>query len=299
MLYGSTELQNNFIKDMLRIADQKDIKVIFAALIGSVSRGTQYADSDYDTKVLFLDNKNPGKIYIPFESKESDLKFRIYTNESESLEGSKYECIPFWEATSFFQFLKKPGFDGKLSNGLYNVFAWTMKSPYTWDPFGLQIKLSPLLDDAFQSKYLIESLKSDIYKYWKNDSTIVHKYYVKSICSALSIKWIEQRKNFPPVYLSTLIESLCSKDLSDCIYKLLTTGYKKSVEYCSVHIGMLSESGSNIFVKHNSIIDEFIEQSLVVDSDIVTKDEIIIDKALDSIYRIINSSVNDYAAKHY
>lgn len=252
-------------------------------------------DSEFSLKIELLKNKlSEYKADAIFVTSDDSSVIEILKEEF----GEKLLYINR-KRNSFFQFLKKPGFDGKLSNGLYNVFAWTMKSPYTWDPFGLQIKLSPLLDDAFQSKYLIESLKSDIYKYWKNDSTIVHKYYVKSICSALSIKWIEQRKNFPPVYLSTLIESLCSKDLSDCIYKLLTTGYKKSVEYCSVHIGMLSESGSNIFVKHNSIIDEFIEQSLVVDSDIVTKDEIIIDKALDSIYRIINSSVNDYAAKHY
>ena len=149
MLFGGTIIQHQIIEDAKKYANENGYELIYGAMVGGISKGLQYSDSDYDTRFLYLNKGQLDKIYLPWNEKEDDLKHRCYFDDK------PYEWIPLWEFTSFIQFLKNPAFDGKVSFGLYNVVGWTFQSPYAWDPYGLQMKICPLLNRAFRSDYFV------------------------------------------------------------------------------------------------------------------------------------------------
>ena len=156
MMYGSYALRKELLNTALSYADKMNVRLVFGATIGSVSRGMNFCDSDYDARFLFL-NKNDESIYIPWETPESALHFKFRESDGRiRSEKTLDECLPFWEATSFFQFLKHPSFTDDVSLGLYDSFARTLFSPYTWDPYGLQQKLIPLINESFNSAWLFE-----------------------------------------------------------------------------------------------------------------------------------------------
>ena len=73
MLFGTLELQREVLEQAQKYAEKESMKLIFGAMVGSVSKGLHYADSDYDTRFLYLRNDFPEKICVPCEMQEKEL----------------------------------------------------------------------------------------------------------------------------------------------------------------------------------------------------------------------------------
>lgn len=307
MIYGSEKFREEFLKDTFEYAEKHNWKVIFIGLVGSIGKGFPSADSDYDTRVLYLDNNAPGKIFLPWEEKQDLLKHQYYLNENELSDGKVWEWIPFWEATSFFQFLKDPHFSDtseKHPGGLYNIFAWTMNSPYCWDPYGFQVKLKPLIDLAFRAAIQLKYIRYEIEQYYyKQDKNIIPvKTYLRAIYSALSIDWILQNNTFNPAYLPTLISTVCPKNLREKIYAMMEDELKRSVSYVEKNGSMnLGATQHKLTMSHDQEIDAYIEKMYNLPDSAFkpgVSDEKI-DEILDSINKILFDSVNDRALALY
>lgn len=209
MLYGSRERQEIVLREAQKYAESIDATLIFGAMVGSISKDLQYADSDYDTRFLYLRRDFPENICIPVEMTEDELVKRYYP------EGEVFEWIPFWEATSFLQFLVTPSFKDDFSVGLYHVVGWTFQSPYVWDPYGLQGKLVPLLQKIFRGDYEVAYHKTVIGKYWDElqREEAVAKNYLYAVHAAASIEWSVVYGEQPPVDLQTLLLGLGRNDV--------------------------------------------------------------------------------------
>ena len=289
MLYGDFELQKEVLKEVEQYAKSEGIKPIFGAMVGSISQGVQYPDSDYDTRFLFLREDFPQKICIPSQMKEEELVKRYYP------EGRVYEWIPFWEATSFFQFLTMPSFLNEFSVGLYNIVGWTMMSPYIWDPYGLQSKLMPLIHKIFHPEYEIAYHKVELENYcgeWGAERVIA-KSYLYSVHAAATIEWSLKYKEQPPVDLQTLLCGLRRYEVWR-ESKVILNDARKEVEkrYREQSVD-LHQSRFSIMTSYNAVIEGYIREMM----DCVKKEgSMEIDRScdegiLESIYDIICQTV--------
>ncbi|MGN0739633.1 MAG: DNA polymerase beta superfamily protein [Treponema sp.] len=307
MIYGSELFRKEFLKDTFEYAEKKKWQIIFISLVGSIGKGFPSADSDYDTRVLYLDKNYPGKIFLPWNEKQDFLKHQYYLNEEEVSDGKVWEWIPFWEATSFFQFLKNPKFSDapdKHPAGLYNILAWTMNSPYCWDPYGLQMKLKPLVDKAFRAPVQLKYLRYELERYYykQDKKEIPVKTYLRAIYSALSIDYVLQKNEFNLAYLSTLIATVCPKNLRSKISAMIDDEFSRSVSYVKANGSKnLGTTQLKLLMPHDSEIDAYIERMYnLPDSAFkqgASEDEI--DEILCSINKILFDSVNDRALSLY
>ena len=227
-------------------------------MVGSISKGLQYSDSDYDTRFLYLREDFPQKICIPSQMKEEELVKRYYPKDR------VYEWIPFWEATSFFQFLTVPSFLNDFSVGLYNIVGWTMLSPYVWDPYGLQSKLMPLIHKMFHPEYEIAYHKGVLEKYcgeWGAESVIV-KSYLYSVHAAATIEWSLKYKEQPPIDLQTLLCGLQRYEVWKEAKQILENARKEAEKgYKEQHID-LHQSHFSIMTPCNEVVERYIRGML-------------------------------------
>ncbi len=190
MLYGNEKIQKEIINQIEKFEKKFNKKVVFGAMVGSISKGVERYDSDYDTRFLYLDKVEDE--YIRWDKTGSDLKeeqihycyvpekCNCYANGREyrkehhkfDLEDKSlfYDKIAFWELTSFLNFLKVPVLDNKFSVGLYHIVSWTFNSPFCWDPYGIGSKISCLLDEMFRPEYEIQYYRNYILRAQKKRS---------------------------------------------------------------------------------------------------------------------------------
>lgn len=258
MLYGDIKLQKEVIQEVEQYAKREGIKPIFGAMVGSISRGLQYPDSDYDTRFLYLRDDFPNKICIPSQMKEEELVKRYYPKDR------VYEWIPFWEATSFFQFLTTPSFLNDFSVGLYNIVGWTMLSPYVWDPYGLQSRLMPLIHKMFHPEYEIAYHKGVLEKYcgeWGAESVIV-KSYLYSVHAAATIEWSLKYNEQPPINLQTLLCGLQRYEVWKEAERILEDARKEAERgYKEQHVD-LHQSHFSIMTPCNKVIEKYIREMM-------------------------------------
>ena len=255
MLYGSYELQKEILKDVFEYSKENKLKPVFGAMVGSISKGLHYADSDYDTRFLYLREDFPEKICIPKEMKEEELVKRYF------LQNKVYEWIPFWEMTSFLQFLLCPSFKNDFSVGLYNIVGWTFQSPYVWDPYGLQNKLLPLINQIFYKGYEIEYHKNIIEKYGKEfgRDMVISKSYLYSIHSAATIEWSDRYQMQPPINLQTLLLGLGKYNLWLEVKKILSDAQDDVRKNIKGEKIKMHDSHFRIRTKYNTQIEDYIK----------------------------------------
>ncbi len=290
MLFGGKKIQEKIVADAVKYAEEKDFLLIFGAMVGGCSKGLQYYDSDYDTRFLYLDKKEQ-RIFLPWEEKEDDLKHRKYFDDAVS----PYEWIPLWEATSFFQFLKEPAFDGVRSFGLYNIVGWTLQSPYVWDPYGLAAKVMPLVNNIFRKDYYIPYHVDQIHILWnEEDSEFVSKNYLYAIYEALCILYADKYSVFPPVYMKTLAASLLEEELANNLFGMIYMTQKEAERYCLAgNSQKMHDSHYYGKIARHERYDNIIKSALKIAREIVPCEvnEADIDNNIKRIYRIIEESI--------
>lgn len=256
MLYGSAE-QRKFVLDQAqKYADSIGVKLIFGAMLGSVSEGVHYSDSDYDVRFLYLRNDFPEFMCVASEMTEDELVKRYY------LKNNVMEKIPLWEATSFFRFLIFPSFRNDFSLGLYNTVSWTFMSPYTWDPYGLQNKVVPLINRIFRADFKLASQKDIIDRYRKalECKSGLTKPCFSAVHAAATIEWCLKYQEHAPIDLQTLLQGLERdyiwkelKAILDEVRKTVRTAWKDEVsDLKSIH--------SSICVDYPSVLLKYIDE---------------------------------------
>lgn len=233
MLYGSKEVKEAFLTDMQDYCDAEGIIPVFASVVGSVSKGLQSQKSDYDTRVLYLEPTKFNKIYIPKEHEEKVLRRRVYPAQEKT-----HEWIPFWELTSFFQFLSCPSFKDDFSLGLYRIVPWTLFSPYSWDPYGIVQKITPLVNNLYHPHFMITACYHqfknyyhiDLKDFYNGERILEHhnwsenqmpcKLYIRAIYEIVAIHWMLEHNTFHPIYFPSMF-SVVSEDVLEEIKKLL------------------------------------------------------------------------------
>lgn len=201
MLYGKKETIDKIMNDAHKIANEKGYEIVFGAVQGSISRGLERRDSDYDIRFLYKKNSPIHKINNNYC--ENEVVYRYYPNEC-----SIYDKIAFWEIGAFCSFLERPEMDSKgISVGLYNQFFWTFSSPYVWDPYGLVQKIMPIANSVINIKYLYEYFLKYIEEridILENDDVILREYVYLSLC-ILQLKWLMKYSSYPPLYYMSLM----------------------------------------------------------------------------------------------
>lgn len=221
---------------------------------------------------------------------------KFYTNEKSEISGKPWEFIPFWEATSFFQFLKCPKFkDCNESSGLYKIVGWTMKSPYSWDPYGLQMKIVPLIDSIFRADYEIGWYKDEIKRYWslEKDSMLM-KHYMKALHASLCIQWMKNCYGVPPVDKYALIygNPAVSNEFAKEFERFLNQYRSECLTYMNAHAdGKLYESHTVLSCEKNGVFDDFIAEASKFIPSASKISEKRIDDAIEDIYFIINDAM--------
>lgn len=292
MLFGDKELQERVLLEAHEFAEKNDIKLIFGAMVGSISQGFQYADSDYDTRFLFLRRDFPEKICIPSEMTEKELVLRYYPVDK------VYEWIPFWEATSFLQFLYRPSFKNDFSVGLYNIVGWTFLSPYVWDPYGLQNRLVPLMNRIFRPDYEISYHRKVIAKYRVNlnQDHAVAKEYLYALHAAATIEWCLRFNEQPPVYFETLLYGLGRSALLAEAQKLLMDARSVARATWQDGVSKLQSLHFNILSPLNELLLAYIDEMTEKANSFCSKTESISShetskKLIDQMYKIIFDAV--------
>lgn len=261
MLYGSNERQALVLKEAHQYAETIDATLIFGAMVGSVSKNIQYADSDYDTRFLYLRRDFPNKICIPSEMTEDELVKRYYPLDE------VFEWIPFWEATSFLQFLITPSFKNDFSVGLYNIVGWTFQSPYVWDPYGLQNRIMPLINKIFRSDYEVAYHKKEIGLCWENiqQEQVVTKDYLYAVHAAATIEWSVKYQEQPPINLETLLRGLGHRDIWKETQKLLNQARFEARTRWDQKTDKLQSLHFTIFTPRNPLLLEYISKYYFID----------------------------------
>ncbi len=217
MLYGNKNVRDIILEDVRRFELNGNRKVIFGAMVGSISKGVERYDSDYDTRFLYLDRDGSGgyKRWDRLDNlEEKNIHICSYPEDTTGF----YDKVAYWEATSFFDFLRNPILDGKYSVGLYHIVGWTIKSPYIHDPYGLSNKIQPLLDAMFRIDYEIGYYRNYIEKCLSRPNILMREY-LYSAYYALAIQYMERHDTFAPYYFDTILAFCENKELAEHILR--------------------------------------------------------------------------------
>lgn len=227
MLFGDMAFQKNLFKLIRKIEKEKDITVLYIGVVGSISRGISNYDSDYDVKCLYI--KNNTFIEKPYRHNENCIRFRVYDNQK------PYECIAFWEISAFVNFLAEPYIDSGYKYDLLKNVAWLFLTPYSWDPLGIKENIH----FAFMQCMNVENeliyhykILQRIIKQDEKGEKISGRDFLRLLHAYLSIEWILEKKEYPPINILSLLFCISNEDIKYyCINILETNKIEKSTMF--------------------------------------------------------------------
>lgn len=287
MLYGKKEVWESIIQTGLVLANKKKIRVIFCSVINSLGRGTHCYDSDYDVRFLYVNDDFPHKIYYPLEHSEEEYKFS-YTNENDSI----YHHISFWDATAFLQFIKTPKISGSenLNWGLLYIVKKVLFAPYTWDPFGLQMKIAPIIEESIRLEDELNCHISEINGRFDNSNQKVNlKNYIIAGYEALALNWNLKFNRVAPISIETLFVGNNNIEVEEKMRNLLDYHrYKRKMHNIR----------GNVEVDREAVIDAYIYENMSKTIEKINKSKVYTnigeqEKNIECIYNIIFNSMND------
>lgn len=282
MLYGNREIQDEILGQVRKFEQIHNKKVVFGAVVGSISKGMERFDSDYDTRFLYLDPCESGyvrwdkieesiaekDIHICYIPEQSDCYVNGVEYHARSHEfgmedkGYFYDKIAFWELTSFVNFLKKPQLDNKFSIGLYHIVNWTFNSPYCWDPYGIKTKISAPLDEMFQKEYEIRYYSDYIMNCLRKGQRNLREY-LYSCYYAVAIRYCIEKERFAPVFFPTLFLFCDDERIRIEIEDLKRRYYSTAEEmYQRNPLEYKRKMANTITTEKNDILDAYLVNTL-------------------------------------
>lgn len=256
MLYGKKDIVDTIMEKVKEFEDGGRRKVIFGAMVGSISKGVERYDSDYDTRFLYLDMDDGGFVRWDRQKdiKEEDIHKCYVPNDTTGF----YDKIAFWEMTSFLKFLKEPILDGKFSVGLHHIVGWTLASPYQWDPYGLSHKLLDVVQEMFCPEWEMEYYINYIER-CLNAEQLKMREYLYSAYYGHSLEYIIKNKRFAPVYFPTLLSFCENEELYKNILSLKDKYYDSMWELVEKPESNYKRKMANaVLCEHDSVIDKYL-----------------------------------------
>ncbi|MCM1156748.1 MAG: nucleotidyltransferase domain-containing protein [Roseburia sp.] len=198
MLVGNETALQQLMDQASFIAERENFTLVFAAVQGSISRGLQRYDSDYDIRFLYK-RKGTFKIDDKTAWSEKNVVLRYYPEQD-----TFFDKIAFWDIEAFVSFLFTPELDQKgISVGLYNQFFWTFSSPYNWDPYGIAGKIMPIANAVINIKWLTAYFIDYVKKILCRE-TLFLRDYIYCILGIWQLMWLHRYRSYPPLDYYTL-----------------------------------------------------------------------------------------------
>ena len=176
--------------------------ILFGAVQGSIGKGCQKYDSDYDIRFI----SKGGCEELLNEGEWIDNVTRVVANVS-PIPIPSIDKISFWNYGSFFNLLLESGNQKRfISPTLYYQVFQTLFSPYVYDPYGLIVKIIPIVKTIADLEILQMHFKS-VLKHNTDKlegGEVYDKVYYDAVHAVLSLKWITLCKEVPPYAFDTL-----------------------------------------------------------------------------------------------
>ena len=305
MLFGNEEIRKQAIAHATDMAKEENGKIIYGVTMGSLAKGYQSVDSDYDVRFLYVKNDFPHTLYLPAELDEKEMVKRFYepTDAQENIPMDRvFDRIALWEASSFLHLLLTPTFKSKTYDpfGLYHTVEFTMYSPFTWDPYGLQFKLLPFLQKSFNLKLALSYYKSIIDRqYIEKEGKSRLSEYARCIWVSIAIQWVIKEKSPSPIYVESMLPCL-DIQTQEAISKYLADFQNRRKKYLEESSYTYRTMGNAILTDGDPILNNFIEKSAAMAevfvatlSDLSEEEINKRKKLLHKMYSVIDNSVNN------
>lgn len=242
------------ISDVFSVVCSKEyeynIRCIFAGVVGSMATGLDFCNSDIDERVFFIHPDFPKcKLKYGF----SDNVFSVKSNKRNNIID-----ISFWELSSSLDLLY---FDGIMTDKMVDNYEYcvrTLNSPYTWDPYGLQKKIEPIIDAIIKEYVLIRYFFNFIRDNKTQYNEIMARVYLKIIYAAATIDWILTYDKNPPTNINTIV-SMLNGDIRELIIDTIMEIKSVVNNYVRNHIMDDKEMYKKIHVRRKINIDRYIE----------------------------------------
>lgn len=205
MLFGSGPFLERITEIIQETEHRYGFQVIFASTIGSISRGISNYNSDYDIRLLFV---------YPHETLSCDMLHQEdYIRHRVFCSKVPYNCLAFWEAHAFVNFMREPYITKGFQYKLVRNVLWSFLSPYTHDPKGIGAKILPLIEDmadltwekSYFSQIVLDALQGDNLLFTLTEYlNIWHAY--------LSFQWIVTRRQLAPLSIDSLLALASPRD---------------------------------------------------------------------------------------
>jgi len=180
-------LRELILKELKRIEEQEDVRILMAVESGSRAWGFASPDSDYDVRFIYV---RPAEEYLRL-NKVRDV-IEVPVNDVLDING--------WDIDKMLRLLYK-------SNP--TLFEWA-SSPAVYLDNGLRDRIFPILPKYFYAKrglyHYLSMAKSNYREYLKGDMVKAKKYFYV-IRPLLACKWILDKNSPPPMLFSKLMEA--------------------------------------------------------------------------------------------
>lgn len=221
MIFGSVDFQKELFENIRGLEVREHFTVLYIGTVGSISCGLSDEESDYDVKCLFIRNDS----FIDKSEKHNEKKIRFREFSSEKI----YECIAFWEISSFINFLAEPFIDSGNKYDLWRNVMWLFMTPYAWDPLGLKDKIRYDLLSCMNLKNEIlyhYNIMDKLLNRKKAGEAFTTKELSRLLHAFLSIQWIHSKDELPPLNLLSLLSIVSDSKVNDFYIQNLINTYK-------------------------------------------------------------------------
>lgn len=173
------------LENLVRIEQENNVRILYAAEFGSRAWGFASQDSDYDVRFIYI---HPLEWYLSISDKRDVIECPI----SGDLDICGWELR---KALGLFRKSKPP------------LLEW-LGSPIVYlDRYGFADRLRGLVDAGFSLRngmhHYLHSARNNLKRYLSSDTVKLKKYFY-SLRPVLACLWIERHNSMPPTEFSRL-----------------------------------------------------------------------------------------------
>ncbi len=175
-------------KELQRLEDENEIKILYAVESGSRAWGFASTDSDWDVRYIYLHRP---EWYLSIDEKRDNME-EILPNTID---------LAGWDLRKTLKLFRK-------SNP--PLYEWLISPIVYLEPYSTAQKLRSLTRDFFNPKscsyHYISMAKKNYRQYLQSEMVRVKKYFY-ALRPILACKWIEKNNTMAPVEFNKLVES--------------------------------------------------------------------------------------------
>lgn len=194
-------MREKIIKELKKIEEQEQVKIILAVESGSRAWGFASKDSDYDVRFIYVRKMED---YLKLEKVRDVIEWHL--DDELDING--------WDIKKMLQL---------LHNSNPTVFEW-FSSPIVYLKRDEANIIQEIMPEYFSVKnglyHYCNTAESNYREYLKTDDVRIKKYFYV-LRPLLAAKWILDKKTAPPILFDDLVKAVADKELVPEIEKLL------------------------------------------------------------------------------